>query len=152
MELSEEQKDLFLERIREGDNRHQAAQVAAECFDNEHITGTKFKFLCRRDSVFNRLYEEALLEGRGSLVERLENCAMEMAMNRHWPALRFLLTTLDEKYAWARSGKIEIGGTVQIQAVASILARYLPAEEYDELIKVVEQRMLEEGPPAVEAA
>lgn len=158
MELTSEQKEFFLERIREGDNRQQAAERTAEFFEETQITATKFKFLCRRDGTFNRQYEEARLEGKGTLTERLERCATEMAMGGHWPALKFLLTTYGEQFSWARSSKVEVGGTVEIQAIAGILSRYLPGEMYDELISVVEQKMIEESgqtqalPPAVEAA
>lgn len=152
MELSQEQKEFFLERVREGDNRQQAAERTAEMFDDSKITATKFKFLCRRDSTFNRVYEEARLEGKGTLTERLERCATEMALGGHWPALKFLLTTYGEQFSWARSSKVEVGGTVEIQAIAGILSRYLPGEMYDELISVVEQKMLEESGPALPPA
>lgn len=157
VELEQEHKDFFLERIREGDNRQQAAERVSEFFGDERITATKFKFLCRRDGAFNRLYEEARIEGQGTLTERLERCATEMAMGGHWPALKFLLTTYGEQFSWARSSKVEVGGTVEISAIAGILSRYLPGEMYDELISVVEQKMIEEGgqaalPASVEAA
>lgn len=155
--MTPEQREFFLERVREGDNRQQAAERTSDFFGDPEITATKLKFLCRRDAVFNREFEEARVEGRGSLTERLERCATEMAMGGHWPALKFLLTTYGEQFAWARSSKVEVGGTVEIQAIAGILSRYLPTEMYDELITVVEKRMLEETgqkglPPAVEAA
>jgi hypothetical protein len=141
MELSEEQRETFLEHVREGMNRQQAAEAIGS-------TATKVKFLCARDGNFNRLYEEARREGRGSLVERLERCAVEMAMGGHWPALRFMLTTYGEQFSWARSSKVELGGTVEVHAVAGILSRYLPAEMYDELMKIVESKMLEESEQA----
>ncbi len=137
MELTDEQREQFLVHVREGMNR----QLAAEAVGS---TATRFKFLCSRDLAFNRSYEEALMEGRGELTERLERCAVEMALGGHWPALKFMLTTYGEAFAWARSSKVEVGGTVEIQAIAGILAKYLPAAEYDKLIEVVEQRMLEE--------
>lgn len=137
MELTEEQKDEFLAHVREGMNRQQAAEALG-------VTATKFKFLCNRDPSFNRLYEQAKIEGRGELTERLERCAVELAMGGHWPALRFMLTTYGEAFAWARSAKVEVGGTVEIQAIAGVLAKYLPASDYDRLIETVEQRMIEE--------
>lgn len=151
MELTEDHKEKFLEYIREGENRQTASEAVAELFGDPRITATKFKFLCRRDPTFARLYDEARMEGQGSLSERLERCAVEMALGGHWPALKFMLTTYGEQFAWARSAKIEVGGTVEIQAVAGILAKYLPTEKYDELMTVVEQGMLEAGPPAVAA-
>lgn len=152
MELSEEHKELFLERVREGDNRQQASEHVAEIFDDERITATKFKFLCRRDPAFNHQFEQARLEGQGSLTERLERCATEMAMGGHWPALKFLLTTYGDQFSWARSSKVEVGGSVEISAIAGILSRYLPSEMYDELITVVEKKMLEDGQPALPSA
>lgn len=149
MELTEEQKEYFLERVREGDNRQQAAEAVADHFGDERITATKIRNLCFRDASFNREYELAQIEGRGSLNERLERCAQEMALGGHWPALKFLLTTYGDQFSWARSSKVEVGGTVEIQAIAGILSRYLPAEMYDQLIGVVEQKMMEEGPAAI---
>lgn len=138
MALTEEQKEAFLSHVREGKNRQQAAEEIGQ-------TATTFRNLCRRDPAFNREYNEACLEGRGSLVDRLERCAVEMAQEGHWPALKFLITTYGEQFAWARSSKVEVGGSVEITAVAGILARYLPSDMYDELISTVEQKMLEEG-------
>lgn len=144
MEISEENREKFLERVREGMNRQQAAEAVGE-------TGTRFKFLCRRDVAFNRRYMEAEIEGKGSLVDRLERCATEMAEGGHWPALKFLLTTYGDQFAWARSAKVEVGGTLEVQAVAGILSRYLPPDQYDELMAVVEQRMLNGGPDELAA-
>lgn len=140
MDITDEQREAFLEHVREGMNRQQAAQAVGQ-------TATRFKFLCQRDYAFGRRYSEALIEGRGTLVERLERCAVEMALNEHWPALKFLLTTYGDQFMWARSSKVEVSGQVEIQAVAGILSRYLPSEMYDELIEVVEQQMLREGEP-----
>lgn len=137
MELTAEQREQFLAHVREGMNRQQAAEEVGS-------TGTKFKFLCNREPSFNRLYEEALVEGRGALTDRLERCAVELALGGHWPALKFMLTTYGEAFMWARSAKVEVGGTVEIQAIAGVLAKYLPPEEYDKLIDTVEQRMIAE--------
>jgi len=137
VELTVEQQEEFIAHIRDGMNRQQAAEAVGS-------TATKFKFLCNRDPSFNRLYEQALVEGRGELTERLERCAVELAMGGHWPALRFMLTTYGEAFAWARSAKVEVGGTVEIQAIAGVLAKYLPSEDYDRLIETVEQRMIED--------
>jgi hypothetical protein len=94
-----------------------------------------------------------LVEGKGELTERLERCAVELALGGHWPALKFMLTTYGEQFQWARSSKVEIGGSVEIQAIAGVLSRYLPSDMYDQLITVVEQKMIEEGdralPPAI---
>jgi len=138
MDITEEKREAFLEHIREGKNRQQAAEEVGE-------TATRFRNLCHRDPVFSRQFNEASLEGRGTLVDRLERCAVEMAQAGHWPALKFLITTYGEQFAWARSNKVEVGGQVEITAVAGILARYLPSDMYDELIQTVEQKMLEEG-------
>jgi hypothetical protein len=140
-ELTEEQREKFLEHVRNGDNRQQAAEKVGE-------TATRFKNLCGRDPIFNRRFHEAKVEGQGELTERLERCAVELAEGGHWPALKFMLTTYGEQFAWARSSKVEVGGTVEITAIAGVLSRYLPSEMYDELISVVEQKMLEEGPQA----
>lgn len=140
MELTDEQREAFIEHVREGKNRQQAAEEVGS-------SGTRFRFLCNRDVAFNRRYEEARIEGRGALSERLERCAVELAEGGHWPALKFMLTTYGEQFAWARSAKVEIGGSVEIQAIAGVLSRYLPADEYDRLIDVVEQRMLEDQTP-----
>lgn len=137
MEPTDEQKAAFLEHVREGMNRQQAAEEVGS-------TSTRFKFLCGRDPSFNREYEQARIEGRGELSERLERCAVELAMGGHWPALKFMLTTYGEQFAWARSAKIEVGGSVEITAIAGVLAKYLPPDEYDRLLETVEQRMLEE--------
>lgn len=140
MELSEDQKERFLEHVRDGDNRQQAAEKVGS-------TGTKFRFLCNRDPAFNRAFEAARLEGQGALTERLERCATELAFGGHWPALKFLLTTYGEQFMWARSAKIEVGGSVEIQAIAGVLSKYLSAEEYDRVIEAVEQRMLDQQEP-----
>lgn len=137
MEITPEQREAFLEGVRSGKNRQQAAEDVGS-------TGTKFRFLCNREPAFNRLYQEALVEGRGELTERLERCAVELAMGGHWPALKFMLTTYGDAFAWARSAKVEVGGQVEISAVAGVLAKYLPADEYDRLLEVVEQKMLTE--------
>lgn len=137
MEITAEQQEEFLEHVRSGMNRQQAAEEIG-------LTGTKFRFLCSRDAAFNRRYEEARVEGRGELVERLERCATELAQAGHWPALKFLLTTYGDAFAWARSSKVELGGQVEITAIAGVLAKYLPADEYDRLLETVEQKMLEE--------
>lgn len=152
MELTDEQREDFLEFVRDGQNRQQAADSLALKYEDPRITATKLRRLCNSDAVFNRLYQEAIVEGRGTLTERLERCAEEMALGGHWPALKFLLTTYGDQFAWARSSKVELGGQVEITAIAGILSRYLPSEMYDELIATVEQRMLEEGQPVVEAA
>lgn len=137
MEPTEEQRDDFIAHVRDGLNRQQAAERVGS-------TGTRFRFLCNRDPAFNRLFEEARVEGRGALTERLERCAVELAEGGHWPALKFMLTTYGEAFAWARSAKVEVGGSVEISAIVGVLSKYLPAAEYDKLIDVVEQRMLEE--------
>jgi hypothetical protein len=138
VDITEEQREAFLKHVREGKNRQQAAEEIGE-------TATRFRNLCRRDPVFNVAYEDAAREGKGSLVDRLERCAVEMAQEGHWPALKFLITTYGDQFAWARSSKVEVGGQVEITAVAGILSRYLPTEMYDELIQTVEQKMLEDG-------
>lgn len=137
MEPTVDQREQFLQHVREGMNRQQAAEAV-------NSTATKFKFLCRRDAAFNRQFEEARVEGRGELSERLERCAVELALGGHWPALKFMLTTYGEQFAWARSAKVEVGGTVEVSAIAQVLAKYLPPDEYDRLLDVVEQRMIEE--------
>jgi hypothetical protein len=142
MELTKEQRDQFLAHVREGDNRQMAAEKVG-------ATATRFKFLCSRDQGFDRLYHEALIEGQGELNERLERCAVELALGGHWPALKFLLTTYGEAFAWARSSKVEVGGTVEIQAIAGVLAKYLPSDDFQRLIETVEQRMIEEQSVAV---
>lgn len=138
MEPTHDQREQFLEHVREGMNRQQAAEAVGS-------TGTKFKFLCNREPTFRRAFEEALVEGRGEISERLERCAIELAMGGHWPALKFMLTTYGEQFAWARSAKVEVGGQVEITAIAGVLAKYLPSDEYDRLLEVVEQRMIEEN-------
>jgi hypothetical protein len=138
MELTEEQKERFLEHVREGLNRQQAAEKVG-------ATGTRFRFLCNRDPVFRRRYEEALVEGRGALSERLERCAVELALEGHWPALKFMLATYGEQFAWARTSRVEVGTTVEIQAVAGVLAKYLPPDMYEQLLQTVEQRLNEQS-------
>jgi len=155
MQFSDEQRAEFIEYLREGMNRQQAAETLAAKYEDPRITATKFRFLCRREPTFERQVREAEIEGKGTLVERLERCAVEMAMGGHWPALKFILTTYGEQFQWARSSKVEVGGTVEITAVAGILSRYLPPEMFDELMQVVEERMIEDTttpalPPAVE--
>jgi hypothetical protein len=152
MELSQEHKDDFLEFVRDGFNRSKAATKVAEKYEDDRITGTKFKFLCARDPAFNRAYSEALIEGRGAKVERLEECAESLAHGGHWPALKFLLTTYGEQFSWARSSKVEVSGQVEIQAIAGILSRYLPEEEFNKVIEAVESRMIEEGAPGLPLA
>jgi hypothetical protein len=137
VEPTAEQKEAFLEHVREGMNRQQAAEAVGS-------TSTRFKFLCGRDAVFNRSYEQARIDGRGELSERLERCAQELALQGHWPALKFLLTTYGDAFAWARSAKVEVGGQVEITAIAGVLAKYLPSDEYDRLLETVEQKMIEE--------
>lgn len=137
VEVTEEQREQFLVKVREGMNRQQAAEAVGS-------TGTKFRFLCNREPSFNREYEQARVEGRGELTERLERCAVELAMGGHWPALKFMLTTYGDAFAWARSSKVEVQGQVEISAVAGVLAKYLPADEYDRLLEVVEQKMVSE--------
>lgn len=153
MELTEEQQEFFLERVAQGDNRKQAAEWVADQFEDDEITATRFKFLCSRSPEFNRRYEAALLEGRGELTDRLKSCAVELALGGHWPALKFLMTAYDKEFEWARTSRVEVAGTVEISAVASTLAKYLPPEKLDELMQVVEQGMASEDqkalPPAV---
>ena len=152
MQLTEEQREEFLEHVRAGMNRQQAAEAVAFTHSDPRITATKFKYLCRREPSFDREYQLAKQEGIGEITERLERCATEMAMGGHWPALKFLLTTYGDQFSWARSSKVEVGGTVEIQAVAGILSRYLPAEMYDELMGIVESRMVEESKAALPPA
>ena len=140
---SQEQQDQFIEHIRDGDNRQQAAEKVGS-------TGTRFRFLCNRDPAFNRRFEEAKLEGRGALADRLQRCAVECAMAGEWPALKFLLTAYDDDFAWARSAKVEVGGSVEIHAIANVLSKYLPPAEYDKIIDLVEQRMQDEQEPLKE--
>lgn len=135
-----EQQEQFIEHVRDGDNRQQAAEKVGS-------TGTRFRFLCNRDPAFNRRYEEAKFEGRDALADKLQRCAVECAMAGEWPALKFLLTAYDDDFAWARSSKVEVGGQVEITAIAGILSKYLPPSEYDKLIDMVEQRMIEEQRP-----
>lgn len=141
MELTDEQREKFLEYVRSGMNRQQAAEEVGS-------TGTRFRFLCRREPAFNLLYEEAKREGQGEMVDRLERCAFELAVGGHWPALKFMLTTYGEQFSWARSSKVELGGSVEVSAIAGILSRYLPPAMYDELMNVVEQKMIEENSAA----
>ena len=152
MQLTEEQIERFLEHVREGCNRQQAAEKLQEEYERPDISSTKLRNLCHRDPELNRRYQDALVEGRGTLVDRLERCAQELALGGNWPALRFLLTTYGEQFAWARSSKVELGGQVEITAVAATLSKYLPSDMYDQLIATVEAKMLEEQPalpPAV---
>lgn len=152
MQLTDEQREDFLEYIRDGMNRKQAAELLADKYERPDITATKLRNALHREPEFNRQYQDALVEGRGTLTDRLELCAQELALGGNWPALRFLLTTYGEQFAWARSSKVEIGGQVEITAIAATLSKYLPPEMYDELIATVEQKMLEEQPslpPAV---
>jgi hypothetical protein len=152
VEISEEQREKFLEYVAQGANRQQAAEQTATFFGDPRLTATKFKFLCARDRQFAGAYDVALREGKGELTERLERCAVEMAAGGHWPALKFLLTTYGEQFSWARSSKIEVGGKVEIEAVAGILSRYLPDEMFDKVIDQVETKMLEEQPALPAAA
>lgn len=152
MEITEPQREKFLEFVREGDNRQQAAQQCADFFGDPRLTATKFRFLCRRDVAFNRDYEEALVEGRGELSDRLEKCAVDLALAGNWAPLKFLLTTYGEQFAWARSGKLEVTGKIEVEQVAGILSRYLPPEMFDNVIDQVEKKMLEEQPALPAAA
>lgn len=154
MQLTEEQIERFLELVADGQNRQQAAETLQAEYERPDITSTKLRNLCHRDAELNRRFEAARMEGRGTMSERLERCAQELALGGNWPALRFLLTTYGEEFAWARTNKVEVGGQVEITAVAATLARYLPPEMYDQMIAAVEQKMLEEQPalpPAVRA-
>ena len=153
MELTQEHRDFFLERVAAGDDRKQAAEATAEHFSEPDITSTKFKFLCTRDGAFKRLYEAAQLEGRGEKNERLNSCAYELALGGHWPALKFLLTTYNDDFAWARSSKVEVSGSVDLNAMAAVLTKFLEPAEVDELMSKVEKGMIQEGqvaelPPA----
>ena len=152
MQLTEEQIDRFIELVADGQNRQQAAETLQEEYERPDISSTKLRNLCHRDAEVNRRFEAARIEGRGTMAERLERCAQELALGGNWPALRFLLTTYGEQFAWARSSRVEVGGQVEITAVAATLSKYLPPEMYDELIKVVESRMLEEAQPALPPA
>lgn len=152
VQLTEEMREEFLEYVREGMNRQQAAEKLADHYERPDITATKLRNLLHREPEFNRRYQDAVVEGRGTLVDRLERCAVELALGGNWPALRFLLTTYGEQFAWSRSSKVELGGQVEITAVAATLSKYLPPEMYDQLIAVVEARMLEEQQPALPAA
>lgn len=145
MAPTEEQKEQFLEYVRDGDNRQQAAEKVGS-------TGTRFRFLCNRDPSFNRRFEEAKLEGRGALADRLQRCAVECALAGEWNALKFLLTTYDDDFAWARSSKVEVAGQVEVHAIANVLSKYLPPAEYDKIIDMVEQRMLDDHEPPKELA
>jgi hypothetical protein len=150
MQPTDEQRERFLEHVREGCNRQQAAEKVADEYERPDLTATKWRQLTHREPDFNRLYQDALVEGRGSLVDRLERCAVELALGGNWPALRFLLTTYGEQFAWSRTSKVELGGQVEITAVAATLSKYLPSEMYDQLIATVEARMIEEqGLPAI---
>lgn len=135
MEITTEQQERFLEHVQEGMNRQQAAEQVGS-------TGTRFKFLCNRDPAFDRRYKLALVEGQGEMTERLERCAVELALGGHWPALKFMLTTYGDAFAWARSAKVEVGGSVEITAIAGVLAKYLSTDEYDRVIEAVESRMM----------
>jgi hypothetical protein len=148
MELTEEQKEHFLERIALGDDRKQAAEWVADQFEDDTITATRFKFLCTRDATFNRAYQAAQVEGRGEKTDRLNGCAYELALGGHWPALKFLLTTFDDQFAWARSNKVEVSASVDLTAMAAVLTRFLEPAEVDELMSKVEKGMLEEGDDA----
>jgi hypothetical protein len=75
-----------------------------------------------------------------------------MELSGHWPALKFMLTTYGEAFAWARSSKLEVGGKVEVEAIAGVLARFLPPDMFEELMQTVEQRMLEEAPQALPPA
>lgn len=145
MELTAEQREDFLEFVRAGHNRQQAAEMLIKKHNDSRLTASKIRSYCFRHPDYAREYQLAIIEGRGSLVDRLERCAVEMAEGGHWPALKFLLTTYGEQFAWARSSKVEVGGSVEISSVAGILAKYLPPEDYETLLKVVEQKMLESG-------
>lgn len=152
VDITDEHKAKFLEYVAEGANRQQAAEQTSTFFGDPRLTATKFKFAAARDVQFNRLYQDALREGKGELTERLERCAVEMAAGGHWPALKFLLTTYGDQFSWARAGKIEVSGKVEIEAVAGILSRYLPEEMFDKVIDQVEKKMLDEQPALPAAA
>ena len=140
MAITQEQEEQFLEYVREGDNRQQAAEKVG-------CTGTRFRFLCNRDPGFNRRYEEALREGRDALVDKLERCAVEMAYAGEWNALKFLLTTYGPAFAWARSSKVEVAGQVNLDASVALLRQVMPPDEYDRVIDMLERRMIEEQTP-----
>lgn len=155
MKFTSDQQREFCDFLRDGLNKQQAADLLAKQYEDPRITATKLRSLAQREPIFDRQVREAEIVGKGSLVERLERCAVEMAVSGHWPALKFLLTTYGEQFSWARTSRVEVNGAVEIQHVAGILSRYLPPEEYEKLIEAVQNRMLEEQtidmPLAVEA-
>lgn len=104
--LTKAQRARFLDAIREGLNPQQAAELA-------QATPRAFRALRRFDPRFEADYEQARLEGRGPIVERLRATLLARAFDPEEASTRPLhmaLVLYDDEYRRAHLSRIELTG------------------------------------------
>lgn len=95
--ITKAQRDQFLNHVREGLTRPQAAKAV-----DETLTGSRFRTLCAQDEAFNAEYEEARAIGRGNFQDQLRTDWTERAKTSDRLFTLQLITYLDE-LAWKRN-------------------------------------------------
>lgn len=117
-EISAEQRAEFLELIRDGHNRADAANQLG-------LTGSAFRRLCRRDEVFAKAYEEAFAQGREATTDRVRKEYVRRALDPESKSdrlLHYLAVTLLPEFEFYRRSRIEHtgadGGPIELSEVA----------------------------------
>ena len=138
-EIMEEHEEAFLDLVRQGKNRSEAAIELG-------FTGSQFRTVCRRDAEFNSRYEEAVAEGRHEIVDYLSKTLIQLIGDGQWQPLRAALAAYHPDFDHLRSNNVTVEGKVGIEGMVGILSQYLPGDKLDELIGYVQKQVaLEKG-------
>jgi hypothetical protein len=149
-ELDADDKEAFLDYLRQGMRPNQAAKELDS-------TGTQFR-RCRSeqsqyyDPEFAAACEQAEIDGRGSLEERVRDWVFDSAEEGNWNARWKLALTYLPEFEWAKSANLNVNMQMQV------LTRALPALSMEELERVQaalsgkEQAALEAVPDIIDVA
>lgn len=129
-------REEFLERVRQGDTRPQAAVEVGS-------TGSAFRTLCKKEPDFNRLYEEAKVEGEQAFMEKLRTEYRRRAFLSSDKLLHNLaLATLPELES-LRTSRFEVGNidgnAFEVMAAKYFDVQKLTQAELDTMIALLEK-------------
>jgi hypothetical protein len=131
--------DEFLERVANGEPIAEACAAVG-------TSVTQMNRRLRSDEGLNDRYEIALREGHGSLFERVRSTAWNLALKGEWQAIKFLLISYGDDFAWARSQRVQVDADLNLQAVAGVLAKHLDPGDFDQVVRMLEAKEAKELP------
>jgi hypothetical protein len=131
--ITDEQREQYLEKIREGVPKEMAARQVGTSL-------VQFNRVAHRDPEFAKTLKEAYEVGYPNFQEKLRSQAFDLAMGGDYRALRDLLIVHDPRYEFFRSTRHEIGGLGggPLRVLAEQVLPNLPPELLDEIIKHLE--------------